>query len=59
MSYTINERIQLFIEGKNLLGDVVNRYTPRDLRDPGTPAELMQDMQYNGRQYYTGITVNF
>jgi TonB-dependent receptor len=59
MSYTVNERLQLFIEGKNLLDDVVERYTPRELRDPGTPAELMQDIQYNGRRYYTGLIFTF
>jgi TonB-dependent receptor len=59
MSYTVNERLQLFIEGKNLLDDVVERYTPRELRDPGTPAELMQDIQYNGRRYYTGLILSF
>ena len=45
--------------GKNLLDDVVERYTPRELRDPGTPAELMQDIQYNGRRYYTGLIFTF
>ncbi|WP_246050668.1 TonB-dependent receptor [Asticcacaulis tiandongensis] len=59
VSYKVNQNLQLFGEGKNLLDDTVTRYAPDDLRNIGEGIPYVFDTFYQGRRYYFGIIASF
>lgn len=58
-SYKLNDMFQLFVEGKNLLGDSISRFTPDKYRAIGDGTPYIFDTYYSGRTYYVGVIATF
>lgn len=58
-SYNLNEHIQLFVEGKNLLDDTQYKHTPHEYREISPETTYRWDNTYVGRRYYVGMSYTF
>jgi hypothetical protein len=58
-SYNLNEHIQFFIEGKNLLDDTQYKHTPHEYREISPETTYRWDNTYVGRRYYMGVSYTF
>jgi TonB-dependent receptor len=58
-SYNLNEHIQFFVEGKNLLDDTQYKHTPHEYREIAPETTYRWDNTYVGRRYYVGMTYTF
>jgi TonB-dependent receptor len=58
-SYNLNEHIQFFVEGKNLLDDTQYKHTPHEYREISPETTYRWDNTYVGRRYYVGMSYTF
>jgi TonB-dependent receptor len=58
-SYNLNEHIQFFVEGKNLLDDTQYKHTPHEYREISPETTYRWDNTYVGRRYYVGVSYTF
>ena len=58
-SYNLNEHIQFFVEGKNLLDDTQYKHTPHEYREIAPETTYRWDNTYIGRRYYVGMSYTF
>ncbi|WP_162301984.1 TonB-dependent receptor [Croceibacterium ferulae] len=54
-SYAILPKLQLFVEGKNLLNTSIEKYVPDQFRVIGGGTPYMYDSLFSGRTFYFGI----
>lgn len=54
-SYAITPKLQLFVEGKNLLNTSIDKYTPDQFRIIGNDTPYMYDSLFSGRTFYFGV----
>ncbi|WP_161792408.1 TonB-dependent receptor [Croceibacterium mercuriale] len=54
-SYQLFPKLQLFVEGKNLLNTSIGKYTPNEFRTIGGDTPYMFDEVFVGRTFYFGI----
>ena len=54
-SYSITPKLQLFVEGKNLLNTSIGKYTPDEFRLVGDGTPYMYDSVFVGRTFYFGV----
>lgn len=59
ISYNFGKALQIFAEGKNLLGTPIDKFTPSSLRDIGGGTPYMFDSLYAGRTFYAGAIITF
>ena len=54
-SYAITPKLQLFVEGKNLLNTSIDKYVPDQFRLVGSGTPYLYDALYSGRTFYFGV----
>jgi TonB-dependent receptor len=58
-SFNVTDKIQIFVEGKNLLDDTQYKHTPHEYREIAPETTYRWDNTYVGRRYYAGVTYTF
>jgi TonB-dependent receptor len=58
-SFNLTDKIQIFVEGKNLLDDTQYKHTPHEYREIAPETTYRWDNTYVGRRYYAGVTYTF
>ncbi len=58
-SYSITPKLQLFVEGKNLLNTSIGKFVPDEFRTIGGGTPYMYDNVFVGRTFYFGAIIDF
>ena len=58
-SFNVTDKIQIFVEGKNLLDDTQYKHTPNEYREISPETTYRWDNTFVGRKYYVGLIYTF